>query len=225
MAYKIKKISFGAGLKYFNGNYSNYIFNSFAVNFGVIYENYIYCNPENELKYKIGASIIDFGQKIKLSSGTMGIIPANLQIGNLWSYKEDFGNFIFSVNFAYQFSKLLVPTPPIYENGEITAGYDPTVNAFRGAIQSFYDAPNGFKEEIHEINQKAAIEFQVNLKKIFFAVRAGIFNESKFKGDRTIIYSGASFGTKMFSIDFSFGHQKIIYNSNYYGAGINFVLP
>ena len=53
---------------------------------------------------------------------------------------------------AIDFNKLLVPTPPVYNTDmEIIDGKDPNVSVPVAIFQSFYDAPGGFKEEMHEI--------------------------------------------------------------------------
>ena len=46
------------------------------------------------------------------------------------------------------FNKLLVPSPPLYDNetGEIIAGKDPDVGIVTGIFQSFGDAPGEIDE-------------------------------------------------------------------------------
>ena len=77
------------------------------------------------------------------------------------------------------FNKLLVPTPPIYEyaidpiTGQpttqiaidpttgakiIAKGKNPSVPVAQGILQSFGDAPGGFKEEMKEINRSGGFD-------------------------------------------------------------------
>jgi hypothetical protein len=83
----------------------------------------------------------------------------------------------------------------------IIKGMDPDVSVVRGMIQSFYDAPYGFKEELEEINVVIAAEYWYNK---LFAIRAGYFWESKYKGDRQFFTLGAGLRYNVFGLDFSY---------------------
>ncbi len=62
-------------------------------------------------------------------------------------------------------------------------------------IQSFYDAPGGFSEELKEITWAIGAEYWYNKQ---FAVRAGYFHESETKGNRQFFTFGPDCAT-MFS--------------------------
>ncbi len=109
-------------------------------------------------------------------------------------------------------SKLLVPTPPIYavdENNqqiygpdgkpEIAYGKDPDVSVVQGMLQSFYDAPDGFNEEMKEFIYAAGAEYWYDKQ---FALRAGYFHESKIKGNRQFFTVGAGFRYNVFGFGF-----------------------
>ncbi|MFO8022724.1 MAG: PorV/PorQ family protein, partial [Perlabentimonas sp.] len=102
-------------------------------------------------------------------------------------------------------NKLLVPTPPRYDNpddiNEITAGMDPDVPVITGMIQSFYDAPGGFEEEMREISFATGVEY-VYAKQ--FAVRAGYFDEHSTKGNRKYFTLGAGIKYNIFQLDFAY---------------------
>jgi hypothetical protein len=99
-------------------------------------------------------------------------------------------------------NKLLVPTPPIYdENGNIIDGKDPNVSVVRGIFQSFYDAPGGFKEEIKELQISVGIEYWYDKQ---FALRAGYFYEHATKGNRKFFTLGAGLKYNVFGLDFSY---------------------
>ena len=110
--------------------------------------------------------------------------------------------------------RLLVPTPPIRENGEVIAGMDDDVAVVTGIIHSFYDAPgwgydtNGNKietgvlmEELSEIMAGAGVEYWYNN---VFAVRAGYFYETPLKGNRQYVTLGAALKYNAFGLDVSY---------------------
>jgi hypothetical protein len=118
------------------------------------------------------------------------------------------------ISISLDLAKLLVPTPPVYaldSNNQIVIGSDgkkviakgkdPDVSVVKGMIQSFYDAPYGFKEEMQEINIALAAEYWYNK---LFSVRAGYFYESKYKGNRQFFTLGAGLRYNVFGLDFSY---------------------
>lgn len=66
---------------------------------------------------------------------------------------------------------------------------------------SFYDAPDGFKEEIREIGISAGMEYWYNQQ---FALRGGFFYEDVTKGDRKYFTLGAGLRYNVFGLDFSY---------------------
>jgi hypothetical protein len=147
-----------------------------------------------------GLNFSNIGSKMSYSDGqTSDFIPMNMRLGSAASIKLDNFN---KLTLALDFNKLLVPTPPIYNNdGEITDGKDPNVSVPVAIFQSFFDAPGGFKEEIHEITTSIGLEYWYNNQ---FALRAGYFNENATKGNRKYFTAGAGFKLKGFTIDFSY---------------------
>ncbi len=174
----------------------------------------LYYHKELEIKGLTGAwidfgfSIANIGNKISYSSSTLfpDFIPTTLRLGPSFTMDLDEYN---RLSFGVEFSKLLVPTPPIYypdsvgPDGEkvIKKGMNPNVSVVQGMIQSFYDAPYGFKEEIQEINVAASAEYWYNK---LFSIRAGYFYESKYKGDRQFFTLGAGLRYNVFGLDFSY---------------------
>jgi len=155
-----------------------------------------------------GLCISNIGTKISYSntSTLKDFIPTTLRFGPSFTMDIDDYN---RLSFAVDFSKLLVPTPPIYYSDSIgpdgkkviEKGMDPDVSVIQGMIQSFYDAPYGFKEELQEINVAIAAEYWYNK---LFSVRAGYFYESKYKGDRQYFTLGAGLRYNVFGLDFSY---------------------
>jgi len=147
-----------------------------------------------------GLNFSNIGSKMSYSDGqTSDFIPMNMRIGGSGTIELDEFN---KLSLAIDFNKLLVPTPPVYNNdGEIVDGKDPDVSVPIAIFQSFYDAPDGFKEEIREITSSIGLEYWYNNQ---FALRAGYFHENASKGNRKYFTAGAGFKFKGFTIDFSY---------------------
>jgi hypothetical protein len=177
--------------------------------------------------YQFAATINNIGNKVAYSVlAKRDFIPMNLKIGNAIVAKYDSYN---SVTYSIDIQRLLVPTPAFYDkiDGEnvMLSGKSGDVGVINGMLQSFYDAPgvvatdengdyivNGdgtyqivkgskFKEELSEINIAGGIEWWYNET---FAVRTGVFYESRNKGNRQYLNLGASLKYNMFGIDFSY---------------------
>jgi hypothetical protein len=147
-----------------------------------------------------GLNFSNIGSKMSYSDGqTSDFIPMNMRLGTAGTIDLDNFN---KLSLAIDFNKLLVPTPPVYNNDmEIIAGKDPNVSVPVAIFQSFYDAPNGFKEEIREITSSIGLEYWYNNQ---FAIRGGYFYENESKGNRKYFTAGAGFKLKGFTIDFSY---------------------
>ena len=105
-------------------------------------------------------------------------------------------------SFLLDINKLLVPTPPVYnENGEIIAGLPDNVGTIQGAIQSFYDAPNGMTEEFQELQISVGAEYWYDN---IFAVRGGYFFEHENKGGRQYLTLGGTIKYQTSVLDVSY---------------------
>ncbi len=174
----------------------------------------LYYHKELEIKgltsswFNFGLNISNIGAKISYSSSsvTRDFIPTNLRLGPSFTMDIDEYN---RVSISVDLNKLLVPTPPIYATdsignpikGQIAKGKDPNVSVVTGMIQSFYDAPGGFKEELQEWTISPAVEYWYNK---LFAIRAGYFYENVNKGDRQFFTIGAGLRYNVFGLDFSY---------------------
>ena len=130
---------------------------------------------------------------------TSDFIPMNMRIGGSATINLDRYN---KLTLTLDLNKLLVPTPPIYSTtnpDSIIAGKDPNVSVPVAIFQSFYDAPGGFKEELHEITYSIGAEYWYNNQ---FALRGGYFHENETKGNRKYFTAGAGFRLKAFTIRF-----------------------
>ncbi len=172
---------------------------SFAADISGYYTNKISLfSKDGDLAF--GVNFSNIGSKMSYSDNQKSdFIPMNLRIGGSGSLNLDNFN---RITLAIDFNKLLVPTPPIYNNDmEIIDGKDPNVAVPIAIFQSFYDAPGGFKEEIHEITSSIGLEYWYNNQ---FAIRTGYFHENASKGNRKYFTAGAGFRLKGFEIDFSY---------------------
>ena len=163
---------------------------------------------------RAGLCISNMGNKMSYSFGTLrrDFLPTNLKLGP--GYEMNFDGYN-KLTLNGELNKLLVPTNPIYAidsatgriiydaagNPVIAAGMDPDVSVPQGMIQSFYDAPGGFKEEMREIMWALGAEY--SYRDIFF-VRLGYFHESQYKGNRQFLSVGAGIKYSVFGFDVSY---------------------
>jgi hypothetical protein len=172
---------------------------SFAADISGYYrKNISIFSKDGELAF--GLNFSNIGSKMSYSDGqTSDFIPMNMRLGGAGTINFDKFN---KLTLAIDFNKLLVPTPPVYNNDmEIIDGKDPNVGVPVAIFQSFYDAPGGFKEEIREITSSIGLEYWYNNQ---FALRTGYFHENESKGNRKYFTAGAGFKLKGFTIDFSY---------------------
>lgn len=158
-------------------------------------------------KLALGINISNIGNKISYSDNQNAqFIPINMGIGSSLSLDFDDYN---SIALAVDFNKLLVPTPPVYhqdledDNGNpvIRAGRDPNVSVPMGMLQSFYDAPGGFREELREIFYSVGVEYWYMNQ---FAVRGGYYHEHETKGNRKFFTTGIGLKLNVFNLDVAY---------------------
>ena len=157
---------------------------------------------KKDMELAFGANISNIGNKISYTeTSTRDFIPINLRLGTALNADLDDYN---KISFAFDLNKLLVPTPPIYNdsiNDQIDYGKDPNVSVVSGIFQSFGDAPGGFNEEMREINFSVGTEYWYDNQ---FAIRAGYFNEHNTKGGRKFFTFGSGVKYNVFALDFSY---------------------
>ena len=157
---------------------------------------------KKDMQLALGANVSNIGNKVRYTeTSTRDFIPINLRLGTALNADLDEYN---KISFAFDINKLLVPTPPIYNDsidGQIDFGQDPNVSVVSGIFQSFGDAPGGFSEEMREINFSIGTEYWYDNQ---FAVRAGYFNEHNTKGGRKFFTFGSGVKYNVFALDFSY---------------------
>lgn len=151
--------------------------------------------------WSLGWNISNIGPKISYTDASTNnnFLPTNLRIGGGYNFKIDDEN---EVSVMLDINKLLVPTPPIYnDKGEIIEGKNTNVGVVKGIFQSFYDAPGGFSEEMNELSYAFGTEY--DYAKTFF-LRTGYFYEHKTKGARNYATLGVGFLYNAIGLDFSY---------------------
>jgi hypothetical protein len=106
-----------------------------------------------------------------------------------------------SISASVELSKLMVPTLPEYEDTVLVAGKPIPTSLPQSWIQSFYDAPGGFDEELKEIMYSFGLEYWYREQ---FAIRGGYFHESEMKGNRKYFSLGVGLKLNVFFMDFSY---------------------
>lgn len=176
--------------------------NSLAADVGLYFQQDL---DEPGQQVALGAFVSNLGAKFRYSDDDTQteFLPANLRVGGRYSYAVDNYN---RLNFLLDFNKLLVPTPPVTEDGE-TYGHYANLTEYhqtgvmQGALMSFYDAPGGLKEELQEVQISAGVEYWYNE---MIAARAGYFFEHANKGGRQ--YATLGFGVKYSQMIFDFAY-------------------
>jgi hypothetical protein len=178
-------------------------------------------------RWRGGFAIQNIGPKFKYDEGGIeNFQPTTLRLGGGFDFIFDDYN---KVAVTAEFTKLLVPTPPIlgtefeYTDNNGNGMYDPDVDDLgdkisgdneliykgqsndvsflSGMFQSFGDAPGGFSEEVKEITWALGAEYMYQDS---FAFRMGYFNEAEEKGARKFLALGAGFKANVVNIDLSY---------------------
>jgi hypothetical protein len=109
--------------------------------------------------------------------------------------------------FTIDANKLLVPTPSVRNiNNEVIEGRNEENNTGIGTIfQSWYTAPDGFRETMREISYSFGTEFQFRVGGIpHFYARAGYYSQNRRKGDIHYFTLGLGGKFKDFGLDLAY---------------------
>ena len=156
-----------------------------------------------ECSFGWGLNISNIGSKISFGGDDNSeFIPTKLRLGmNMTIPFNEYNKFSISTDI----NKLLVPTYPKLKEDEADNDYEDRVqreyydiSPIAGIFKSFHDAPNGFKEEMQEIQWSAGCEYTYNDR---FMMRAGYHHENANKGNRKYFTVGAGFHMSVFTVD------------------------
>lgn len=194
---------------------------SFAADLGFYYQHPLELAGHNgEIAW--GTNFSNLGTKISYTEGSdKQFIPANFRLGGRYTLDVDEYN---SISLALDLNKLLVPTPGIYSGDTLVYGKPMPTSLPLSWIQSFYDAPDGLNEELHEIMFSVGMEYWYRKQ---FAIRAGYFNEHETKGNRKYFATGIGLKLNVLFIDFSYlistsGRSNPLANTMRFTLGLNF---
>jgi hypothetical protein len=175
-----------------------------AAKSGAVDISFTYQKPINNGTLRIGSAISNIGSKVSYTkSDFKDFIPGNLGIGGALELDLDDYN---QLTFTLDINKLLVPTPIDPDSSD----YDANGNGFpdyrekplfEGIIESFADAPGGFKEELHEIMYSVGFEYWYNKQ---FSFRGGYYYEHPTKGNRQFLTAGLGLKYNVFGLNVSY---------------------
>jgi len=175
---------------------------AFAADLAMYYNNYVMLGSR-ECQLGLGLNVRNIGSKISYYGDEESqFIPANLRLGaSLMVPVDEYNRFSFSADA----NKLLVPTVPRQNEGESNSEYQDRVRreysdvgSIKGIFQSFTDAPDGFKEELDEIQWSVGAEYVYHDQ---FSLRAGYHHQAESKGNLKYFTIGGGFRMSVFSLD------------------------
>ncbi|MBP7183964.1 MAG: type IX secretion system outer membrane channel protein PorV [Saprospiraceae bacterium] len=172
--------------------------NSGAADFSFTYRKPVTFSGYNT-DLTVGLAISNIGTKITYTNSTddkKDFLPANIGIGAAWDLKFDEYN---TFTIAADINKLMAPTPIPYSI-DSTYSYK-SQSMFAGILNSFSDAPGGFKEEMKELMYSVGVEYWYDRQ---FAVRAGYFSENATKGNRKYLTLGLGVKYNIFGLNISY---------------------
>ncbi len=188
--------------------------------------SFFYTKPitvsEKSSVLNFGINISNIGTKISYGDNSYEeFIPANLRIGSSLTVDIDEYN---KLMMTVDINKLLVPTPTVTVNDTVYGIPSDGISVPTSIFQSFYDAPGGFSEEMHELQYSFGMEYWYNNQ---FAIRGGYFDEHETKGNRKYFTMGVGFKLNVFSLDFAYlvptaGRQNPLANTLRFTLGFKF---
>lgn len=142
-----------------------------------------------------GVMIQNISGRVSYGGSESNFIPTNFKAGIAAIKTIDAHN---RLTLTLDMNKLMVPTPTKDATGKLI---QPST-AIGGILGSFGDAPDGFSEELKEVNLSLGAEYVYN---DMFALRTGYFHRSTDKGGNP--YFTAGFGVRLekkYGLDFAY---------------------
>ncbi|MDR1343678.1 MAG: type IX secretion system outer membrane channel protein PorV [Prevotellaceae bacterium] len=171
--------------------------NTFSFDMAVYYQN-----DHGDNNYAWGITTSNLGTKVAYikENSEKYFLPTTLRVGGQYTFNINADN---SVMLGLELSKLLVPTPPVRDSldRQIVLGKSSSVGLVESWIQSFYDAPYGWEEELSEVIIGGGIEY---IYRGLLATRMGYFHDSKRKGNRRYLTFGAGIKYNFIGLDVSY---------------------
>jgi hypothetical protein len=162
----------------------------------------------------LGLGISNLGSKINYGDDYSYFIPTTLRLGVNYMIPLNEYN---KISFAAEANKLLVPTYPTDEQCAKKLGINTedgqdhtaeyltyreqnfySLSPIKGIFKSFSDAPNGFKEELEEVQWSVGAEYVYHDQ---FSLSAGYHHQAESKGNLKYFTLGGGFRMSVFSLD------------------------
>lgn len=152
------------------------------------------------INWSIGAHISNIGPKIAYNNTFRDFIPTNVRLGTSVDLNFDA---LQTLTIGVDFNKLMVPTPPAIDPEGLVIGGSNNQDkpVIRGIVESFSDAPEGWREELQEITWAVGLEYWYDKT---IAARMGYFSENPAKGDRRFFTLGMGIRYKAVQVDASY---------------------
>ncbi|HMQ49676.1 MAG TPA: PorV/PorQ family protein [Saprospiraceae bacterium] len=212
-------LSLGMAVKYFISDVGGLDFpnqpkfqsaKGLAFNTGLHYRR-IWTNAAgNRVNWHLGLGLTNIGSKVRyLETAPRQFIPTSMLIGTTvgWTYPLNRKQRL-QLALSWQISKLLTPTPCTDGNcdkdGSGVADYLEQ-SAVKGMFASFFDAPDGFQEELKETVQQFGMETNIRWSNfVQTAFRLGYYIEHPDKGNRKWLSIGTSLAIEKMRINLAY---------------------
>ncbi len=207
VAFRVIRSDLTGGFSQQNAVGTNKAGMSYAADVALYYQNNLKLGAL-PAQYGLGFTLTNIGSKLSYNDVYNNFIPITLRLGGRFSADVDSYN---RLSAELNASKLLIPTPPIYDKDhKIVKGMNPDVAVISGMLQSFYDAPGGAEEEFQEIYWGFGVEYSyANL----LALRTGYYFEHENKGGRQYLTLGVGVTYNVIGLDASYIIPSAGFNS------------
>lgn len=159
-----------------------------------------------ESLWTLGFNLSNIGTKMSFDDGlTSSFIPTKLSLGTGLTYPIDQ---VHSLALHIEASKLLVPSPIMGDDAAARQRYYDT-SSIAGIFRSLSDAPDGLKEELHEVRWALGAEYSFDKR---FYVRLGYSYLHPTKGNLQALTTGVGLRLKAFRLDASYLISTIKHN-------------
>jgi len=171
--------------------------NSVAVDVSLFYHNEIHLFNGPAI-FGLALCIENIGPKMSYENqnNSSFYLPSNLRLGSSVTFFDRNSD---KFTFALDLSKLLVPSGSTASFAAETDINQKSV--LKGILTSFSDAPNGFPEELEEVQLATGCEYSIKNK---FALRAGYSYQNPNKGNNS--YFAFGFGVKHKNLGFDIAY-------------------
>ncbi|MES2516540.1 MAG: type IX secretion system outer membrane channel protein PorV [Bacteroidota bacterium] len=198
-----EKLGLGVNIKYINSTLLSGLATTSSLGFNVQPASTVAADiglfhtskSDKRWNYNWGLMIQNITGRVSYGGSESNFVPTNLKAGFAATNTIDAHN---KFTLTADINKLMIPTPRKDANGKLIQ----SSTAINGIFGSFTDAPDGFSEELKEINLSLGGEYVYN---DMFAARAGYHFENADKGGRK--YFTAGFGVKLekkYGLDFAY---------------------